>query len=147
MSSPVTARAATPAVAITGVRSLWTGTVHQGAWLPIEIGLRAGDAEFDGHVAVSVAPPSGGNGSVCFQSGGGTSCRSGPYVGNGSSTPSQVEYDVPVVLAPGVAKTVSVTVLPGSSGLTVQVVSSSGAVAASTSADLDVSASDNRAVG
>jgi hypothetical protein len=145
LSTPITARAATPAVAITGVRTPWNGTLHLGSWVPIEIGLRAGDAEFDGHVAVSVAPAAGGNASVCFQSGSGTFCRgSGPFVGKGSS--SDVEYDVPVVLAPGVAKTVAMTVLPGSSGLTVQVVSSSGTVVASTSTDLDVSASSNRAV-
>lgn len=143
--SPITVRAAAPAVVITDARSVWNGTVHQGSWLPIEIGLRAGSAEFDGHVAVTVAPPNSGNGPGCFQSGNGVICRSGPGFGGGSS-PSNVEYDVPVVLAAGVAKTVGMTILPGSSMLTVQVVSSGGAVVASTSADLDISSGTNRAV-
>jgi len=143
--SPVTGRAATPAVQITAVRSAWGGTLHQGAWVPVEIGLRAGVSDFDGRVVVSVSPPNGGQGQGCYPVGpNSTVCRGGSFNGGGAS--SNVEYEQPVVLAAGVAKTVMMTILPGQSTVDVRVEDGGGSVVASTSTDLDVSSNAGRAV-
>ena len=143
--TPVGARAATPPVQITGVRTPWTGTLHQSAWLPIEIGLRGGTSEFDGTVVVAVNPPQG-SGPGCFSTGNGsTICRGGSYFNNGGPA-ANVEYRQPVVLAPGVTKTVTMTVLPGAATVSVRVEDGGGNSVASLATELDVSASTDHAV-
>jgi hypothetical protein len=130
------------------VAPAWKGTTAVGAWIPLQVTVHNKGQEFRGRIEVSAPAPVGnGGGPRCFSMpNGGTSCTTylGPRgaVGNAGT----VTYAVPVVLAAGVTKTLTLTVLPSGTSVHTAVVGDDGGVATTLDTDLDVSFASDRAV-
>jgi hypothetical protein len=134
------------------VAPAWKGTLAVGSWVPLQVTVHNKGQEFRGRIEVSTSAPvgnGGGGANRCFASpNGGTTCTTllGPKGGGQSGSAGTVTYTAPVVLAAGVTKTLTLTVLPSGSSVHTQVVGDDGSVAVGGETNLDVSFGSDHAV-
>jgi len=124
----------------------WKGTMAVGAWMPLQVSVHNKGQEFRGRIEVSTPAPVGNsNGTHCTVTpSGATSCYTNFKSGGG--TAGMVTDAVPVVLAAGVTKTLTLTVLPSSASVHTAVIGDDGGVVVSVDTNLDVSFASDRAV-